>query len=461
MPRDSRSLPRAGLALRAGRFVALMAVVFASSCWDEAASTEDQPTDDASPTEFHDSAGVTIAIARLSDGIPHWWIDPEPDLRVGHADGDLPYLFQRPEFAARLSDGRVVVADFGSGELRWFDGGGRFLQSVGRKGEGPWEFREFNRVVRLPGDTLVVYDLLNQRLTRVGPDGELLSGRSLRDLLAARSVARWRPYLRPEFPTIVSGGTARRVRWRNLVLAGPVGGGAHAMAFASAADPPPPRQVDTMRARTALAHLGDEGERGVFTDLPGPLQIPAWIDERPDLGLIAVPSPVPFATAPLMAARGGPLVASETGRYEIAVYDPVDGLVRIIRRGDVAPHRVTRDLLERFVEWTVDGPSTMREQAARDWASTSFELAGDAYHLPTHAELYLDVAGRIWVEDWRFPWDDGDPRTFTVFEPGGRIVALATVPPELWITDIGLDYLTGVVWDELGVEYVHVHSIHR
>jgi GNAT superfamily N-acetyltransferase len=458
---DLRGQPRCLRPAQFRRFSALLLAV-AASCGDgpappgEGAATQHPP-----PIEFHDSAGVKIATVRVTPETPHWRIDPEPELILGKVEGERSYLFSRPEFAACLSDGRVVVADFASGELRWFDADGGFIRRIGRKGEGPWEFREFNRVVRLPGDTLVIYDRVNLRVTRVAPDGSTLDMLSLRETFTTRLAARWWPLERPEFRIVGSGSGAQLARWRNLLFAGAVAGGEHAIGFNSPGTLPPPRQVDTIRARASIVRVGAQGEWGVLAELPGTLQIPRWIDQPPPRGTMAVRRDVPFAHEPLLAARGGPLVVSETGSYEVRVYDRDGVLVRIIRRGDVAQRRVTRDLIDRFVAWMVGRPGSMIEGAVRDWAATSFELAGETYHLPTHAELYLDAAGRIWIEDWRFPWDEREPRTFTVFAPEGPIVATTTVPPELSITDIGVDHVTGVVWGDSGVEYVHVYPIRR
>lgn len=69
-------------------------------------------------TSTRDSTGVRITSSKVS-GAPTWILSPEPALQVGVIDGDHAYRFDRIEAAFRLGDGRLVVADRGSNELRF------------------------------------------------------------------------------------------------------------------------------------------------------------------------------------------------------------------------------------------------------------------------------------------------------------------------------------------------------
>ena len=89
-------------------------------------------------TVVRDSAGIRIIEnpppaerSRLG-----WRIGPEPTLTIGAVDGEAPYIFAYARAATRLSDGRIVVADYGSMELRIFDGeSGTHLATRGGVGE--------------------------------------------------------------------------------------------------------------------------------------------------------------------------------------------------------------------------------------------------------------------------------------------------------------------------------------
>ncbi|WP_419943063.1 hypothetical protein [Candidatus Palauibacter sp.] len=61
-------------------------------------------------------------------------------MSIGTAGGDPAYELFRVGGAMRLSDGRIVVANAGTGELRVYDPDGIHLASWGGQGDGPGEF---------------------------------------------------------------------------------------------------------------------------------------------------------------------------------------------------------------------------------------------------------------------------------------------------------------------------------
>lgn len=94
----------------------------------------DQPADTGLPGAAHflarDSAGVVVATtsgaqARAPVG---WMVDAVPVYQIGMAEGEEPHLFTRIQGAEQLSDGRVVVLDMASCELRFFGPDAGFLQ---------------------------------------------------------------------------------------------------------------------------------------------------------------------------------------------------------------------------------------------------------------------------------------------------------------------------------------------
>ncbi len=79
--------------------------------------------------------------AAMSNGpVETWALSPVPLLQIGVREGEEPYQLHRALGSVRLEDGSLVVLNAGSQELRYFDSDGRFLQSVGGRGEGPGEF---------------------------------------------------------------------------------------------------------------------------------------------------------------------------------------------------------------------------------------------------------------------------------------------------------------------------------
>src|SRR5690606_16795253 len=97
----------------------------------------------ATDIAVRDSAGIalgedTAAVWPEGGG---WHLSPEPLVEIGVLDGAPEDQLFRVVGARRLGDGRIVVANSGTHELRFYDAQGRHLRSVGREGEGPGEFR--------------------------------------------------------------------------------------------------------------------------------------------------------------------------------------------------------------------------------------------------------------------------------------------------------------------------------
>lgn len=122
-----------------------------------------------------DSAGVSI----VESHVPRWqagevWtIDTVPLLDLT-TTGDGPrHEFFRVTEATRLRDGRIVVADAGSKEVRAYAPDGRFLWAAGSEGEGPGQFRHLGSISRFRGDSLLAFDSWIGRATVLDIDGDV------------------------------------------------------------------------------------------------------------------------------------------------------------------------------------------------------------------------------------------------------------------------------------------------
>ncbi|MGD2120113.1 MAG: hypothetical protein PVJ76_00140 [Gemmatimonadota bacterium] len=132
-----------------------------------------------------DTPGQSEASGRsLEQGMPEEWILSEsPVLEIGVREGEEPYQLHRARGSVLLEDGRVVVLNGGSQELRYYDPEGRFLKSVGGLGEGPGEFRDPANLRKTADGNLQVWDRSLMRVSIFGIEGEF---RSLSTLLATR-----------------------------------------------------------------------------------------------------------------------------------------------------------------------------------------------------------------------------------------------------------------------------------
>ena len=128
--------------------------------------------------ETDDSAGVFIA---ENSGLPApediWSVDPTPLVSIGGVSAPPPALFEVVTQAVRLGDGRIVVLENQTSELRFFDENGDHLKTAGGHGEGPGEFEYASSFVRLAGDTLLID--AGDRFILFGPAGEYLGERRI------------------------------------------------------------------------------------------------------------------------------------------------------------------------------------------------------------------------------------------------------------------------------------------
>src|SRR5690625_3315446 len=110
----------------------------------------------------------------IAPTLEEWRLSEFPVTRIGVVDGEPAYQLDRVAGVLRLSDGRVVVANAGTQELRYYDAGGGHLVTVGGAGSGPGEFRGLASIARLPGDSLLALDQGSSQLSVFGPDGEFV-----------------------------------------------------------------------------------------------------------------------------------------------------------------------------------------------------------------------------------------------------------------------------------------------
>src|SRR5690606_8145107 len=121
-----------------------------------------------------DSAGVSvIENPRVPPGAGEWQLGPEPLVEIGVLNGEAPYQLFRVADAARLRDGRIVVVNGGTNELRVYGADGGHLATWGGEGEGPGEFLLMQSLVRWPGDSLPVWDRRTRRITLYSVEGDL------------------------------------------------------------------------------------------------------------------------------------------------------------------------------------------------------------------------------------------------------------------------------------------------
>ena len=148
------------------RLVGISVILLSLGCESEA----DYPR-----VTHRDSAGVQI----VESWAPQWpegggWLVVDsPILDLATSGSGTAHQFFDVIDALRLSDGRLVVADYGSREVRYFSENGEFIGSVGRSGEGPGEFQRLETVGPWRGDSVAVFDFWLARVTILDGEGQL------------------------------------------------------------------------------------------------------------------------------------------------------------------------------------------------------------------------------------------------------------------------------------------------
>ena len=379
-------------------------------------------TDDAAPdgslSVVRDSAGIAIVENRrpaLDSRLP-WRFGTQLSLSIGAVDSGEPDQLFRVTDATRLADGRIVIANSGSNELRVFNMDGSHAATWGGRGEGPGEFVSYSptAVAHWPGDSIAAPNPWGTRLSLFDRDGN--HGRDVALDASLLNVVD----LLPDGEIFTSGSGGLR---------------------------------GDMTGSSGLVRRG--AEWGIL-DADGTLH--ASLGEFPGTEFYAIFAadgsieggrPHPFGRGTMGAVWGELVVIGVQDSYEIKAFATDGSLVRIVRRDGDLDRPTKADLDEYYARRFADLPDEDRISnlnAVRDMPLV------DSY--PAFAEILSDRAGYLWVREYR-------AGVWTVFDPEGRAQGLIETPPGLRTFEIGQDYILGWVYDELGVEYVQLWPLSR
>ena len=368
-----------------------------------------------------DSAGVTIVTndpAAPDSRLP-WQFSAQPSLSIGSVtSGDADELFQVQD-AMRLTDGRIVIANSGSSEIRVFNADGSHAGTWGRRGEGPGEFTYGPSAVGLwPGDSIAALNPGGRRLSLFD-----MNGNHGRDVAFDASLSNANDLL-PDGKIVTS----------SVML-----------------EPETPESSNLVRYITEWAVLDADGTP--HASLGEFLVTEDWTIRRPD-GSIEGSSPHPFGRRTSTAVWGELVAIGVQDSYEIKAFAADGSLVRIVRRNGDPESPTQEDLDALFDRMLGNVPGE-----ARAGAMSMLEGMPLVDSYPAFEEIVSDLAGYLWVREYRM-LGEGDA-VWTVFDSEGRIEGLVETPPRLNIFEIGEDYVLGLAMDEMGVEYVQLWGLDR
>ncbi len=96
---------------------------------------------------------------------------------IGKRNGKPEETFQSIENVVPMPDGGVLFFEYGAYSVRRFDSAGRYVNSLGRSGDGPGEWRSVTRIALTPDRKVLVAG--SGRFHLFEPNGELVSSWSM------------------------------------------------------------------------------------------------------------------------------------------------------------------------------------------------------------------------------------------------------------------------------------------
>jgi hypothetical protein len=314
-----------------------------------------------------------------------------PVLVIGASGSSSEESLYQPQGVARLSDGRVAVADGGLGRSRVsvFSPEGRHLRTLGGTGDGPGEFRWATSLQAGPDDSLYAFDAQLQRLTVFSKDGQL-----------ARTVN-----FRIPAGLVGSDGLIRVARLSDGVW---VGRGMESVVSAAPGE---------IRRDTIAVGLLD----GMLRDFRLLERVPGLMTTRVADGRFGGP---PFTPTALEATWGRCVFVAAGETPSIAVYAS-DG--RLVTRfdGPGRPRPVTQEHLDSLLQFRAEGAPESTKPRIRQW----IEEAARPDELPYYNQMVVDEAGRLWLQEYEPPVGSGP--SWYVLSQSGRWLGTATLPKRI------------------------------
>ena len=362
--------------------------------------------------QVRDSAGIRILEnPRPPDGSRlAWRIGPEPEVSIGERDDEEPYLLSSVTGAMRLPDGRIVVANRSTNDLRFFDALGTHLSTRGGSGEGPGEFQNLQGIRSWPGDSIAAWYGFRAAVSVFDSEGN--HGRSF---------------------TMADHGETRGFLWRPMATTG---------------DGRVLARWSREEEDTVMVQFRD-GEGQVQSSLGTHAGLEPHIS--PDGYLFGKV----FERARVLELWGGLVVIGTTSRYELKAFTHDGTLARVVRL-EHEPRPVTDSDVDAYISGLPPMPGQSPQLIRRRYRSVPV-----AEHFPAFNSIIADGAGHLWVREYNFHDEERPAPLWTVFDVQGQVLGLVETPKDLEIYEIGEDYILGKYRDELGVESVQLWPLDR
>lgn len=357
-----------------------------------------------------DSAGISI----IESSAPQWTAGTEwsiGDVSTAFAPVDISGVIG----AVRLDDGTSVLGEEGAARLLYFGADGALKRSVGRRGDGPGEFR-LPLFLGRAGDTVWVYDYTQARVTRFDAEGELIDIVNLTPPLPSALA----------FGGLPDGSLVFMGQWHSNVARNAQG---------------------LMRDTVAVVRYRDGVRADTVATTPGREFV-----QRAEAGGRMVMSRAIFARRASATIWGGVIVLGAQTDHSLRVVG-ADGRERQSIRWSGPDLTLTAADVTGWVDAQIaSAPAGQREPMR--WV---FAASPVPERRPSYDRLMADASGRLWVSE--YPTAEAEPSRWDVFAPDGTWLGPVRVPERFRPLDVGRDWVLGVRLDSLDAERLELRML--
>ena len=374
-----------------------------------------------------DSAGVRIVenTGPLWTDDRQWVLSAEPVLTIGASEAEPEYQLYGVHGVSRLSDGRIVLPNTGTQEIRWYTADGTHTIPAGGQGEGPGEFTGLGWLGVLAGDAVVAYDARQRRLSLFDSEGVFVRSSLI-------EIDRWAAMQYPVFSAVLSDGsllaTGRLIDQQNMAE-GP------------------------MLVPMAIYRYTQAGE-----GIDSLFDVPGWealvVIRRSEQIVSMAVTNRPFGRSTRVGGAGDRIFIGTPSTFEIRVHalgGALQSIVRLLR--PLEP--LTAGEINAYKQWQLELVESdealqtrRRELDELDYPSTKPAFGG---------VLTADAHGNLWVQGYTATGDEAVE--WTVFDRDYRMLGTVEMPPRFAVSWIGDDLVLGVWRDEFDVEYVQGYRL--
>jgi hypothetical protein len=339
-----------------------------------------------------------------------------------------------------LPDGRVMVADPLGQALAVLDMSAGTADTLGRVGGGPEEYRQPDAVHRMPGDSILLVDLGNGRLTVLGPD--LSFGETT-------PIALGSP---------MSG---------NMMIRMPQGVDSQGRVYFQ-------RMMGRMRPDGQMADSAPVFRWDRATGAVDTLAMVKLDEVEVRRSGSGNNQSVDMSSVPMSHRDGwavgwdGRLVVARSGDYHIDWIDP-DGMTVSGPPVEFDPVRIRTPEKEDYVDGLASSGMSISVQNVNGQITTAFGRGGrstrrelDAYNWPDEMPAFkanrIRIApdGTAWVERYV---SAGSRPVFDLFDMGGVLVQRVTLPAGRRIVGFGDGAVYAAYEDELDLQWLEKYSL--